>query len=113
MYVYQNGQLLWNWVVSTGQPGRDTAVGHYKVLNKIPNAYSYTWSLQMPYWLGIYWAGSLQNGIHALPIQANGQRLWEGYLGQRVSFGCVILSTQNAQTLYNWASVGTPVDIVW
>ena len=113
MYVYQNGQLVWNWVVSTGLPGRDTAVGHYKVLNKIPNAYASTWNLQMPYWLGIYWAGSLQNGIHALPIQANGQRLWEGYLGQRVSYGCVILSTQNAATLYNWASVGTPVDIVW
>lgn len=113
MYVYQNGQLLWNWVVSTGLPGRDTAVGHYKVLNKIPNAYASTWNLQMPYWLGIYWAGSLQNGIHALPIQSNGQRLWDGYLGQRVSYGCVILSTQNAATLYNWASVGTPVDIVW
>ena len=113
MYVYQNGQLLWNWVVSTGRPGQETAVGHYKVLNKIPNAYAYTWSLQMPYWLGIYWAGSLQNGIHALPIQANGQRLWAGYLGQRVSFGCIILGTQNAKTLYNWAAVGTPVDIVW
>jgi len=113
MYVYQNGQLLWNWVVSTGRPGQETAVGHYRVLNKIPNAYAYTWSLQMPYWLGIYWAGSLQNGIHALPIQANGQRLWAGYLGQRVSFGCIILDTQNAKTLYNWAAVGTPVDIVW
>ena len=113
MYVYQNGQLLWNWVVSTGRPGQATAVGHYKVLNKIPNAYAYTWNLQMPYWLGIYWAGSLQNGIHALPIQANGQRLWAGYLGQRVSFGCIILSTQNAKTLYNWATVGIPVDIVW
>jgi LysM repeat protein len=113
MYIYQNGQLLWNWVVSTGRPGQETAVGNYKVQNKIPNAYAYTWSLQMPNWLGIYWAGSLQNGIHALPIQANGQRLWAGYLGQRVSFGCIILSTQNAQTLYNWATVGTPVDIVW
>jgi LysM repeat protein len=113
MYVYQNGQILWNWVVSTGRAGQATAVGHYKVLNKILNAYAYTWSLQMPYWLGIYWAGSLQNGIHALPIQANGQRLWDGYLGTPVSFGCVILSTQNAQTLYNWAPVGTPVDIVW
>jgi LysM repeat protein len=113
MYVYQGGQLLWNWVVSTGRPGQATVVGHYKVLNKIPNAYAYTWSLQMPYWLGIYWAGSLQNGIHALPIQANGQRLWDGYLGTPVSFGCIILSTQNAQTLYNWAAVGTPVDIVW
>ena len=113
MYVYQNGQLLWNWVVSTGRPGQATAVGHYKVLNKIPNAYAYTWNLQMPYWLGIYWAGRLQNGIHALPIQANGQRLWAGYLGQRVSFGCIILGTQNAKTLYNWARVGTPVDVVW
>jgi len=113
MYVYQNGQLVWNWVVSTGRPGQETAVGHYKVLNKLPNAYAYTWGLQMPYWLGIYWAGHLQNGIHALPIQGNGQRLWEGYLGQRVSYGCVILSTENAATLYNWAPVGTPVDIVW
>jgi LysM repeat protein len=113
MYVYQSGQLLWNWVVSTGRPGQATAVGHYKVLNKIPNAYAYTWNLQMPYWLGIYWAGSLQNGIHALPIQANGQRLWAGYLGQPVSFGCIILGTQNAKTLYNWAAVGIPVDIVW
>jgi LysM repeat protein len=113
MYVYQSGQLLWNWVVSTGRPGQETAVGHYQVLNKIPNAYASTWGLQMPHWLGIYWAGSLQNGIHALPIQANGQRLWEGYLGQRVSFGCIILNTGNAATLYNWATVGTPVDIVW
>ncbi len=113
MYVYQNGQLLWNWVVSTGRPGQATAVGSYSVLNKLPNAYASTWALQMPYWLGIYWAGRLQNGIHALPIQSNGQRLWEGYLGQPVSYGCVILSTQNAITLYNWAPVGTPVDIVW
>ncbi|MBN1660612.1 MAG: LysM peptidoglycan-binding domain-containing protein [Anaerolineae bacterium] len=113
MYVYQDGQILWNWIVSTGRPGQETAVGHYQVLNKLPNAYAYTWGLQMPYWLGIYWAGHLQNGIHALPIQGNGQRLWEGYLGQRVSYGCVILSTENAATLYNWATVGTPVDIIW
>jgi LysM repeat protein len=113
MYVYQNGQLLWNWVVSTGRPGQATVVGHYQVLNKIPNAYAATWGLQMPHWLGIYWAGHLQNGIHALPIQANGQRLWAGYLGRPVSFGCVILGTQQAQTLYNWATVGTAVDVVW
>ncbi len=113
MYVYQGDQLLRNWVVSTGRPGQETAVGHYKVLNKIPNAYASTWGLQMPYWLGIYWAGSLQNGIHALPIQGNGQRLWDGYLGQRVSYGCVILSTENAATLYEWAAVGTAVDIQW
>jgi lipoprotein-anchoring transpeptidase ErfK/SrfK len=36
--------------------------------------------------------------------------LWEGYLGQPVSYGYVILSTENAATLYNWADGGTPVD---
>ncbi len=111
MYVYQGGQVVYKWVVSTGMPGAATIPGHFKVLNKIPNAYAYTWGLQMPFWLGIYWAGSLQNGIHALPIMANGKLLWEGYLGQRVSYGCIILSTENARTLYNWAAVGTPVDI--
>jgi hypothetical protein len=65
----------------------------------------------MPYWLGIYWAGSLENGIHALPILPSGQRLWQGYLGTPVSYGCVILGTIEAQTLYNWAEVGTPVVI--
>jgi hypothetical protein len=66
----------------------------------------------MPNWLGIYWAGSLENGIHALPILSNGQRLWDGYLGTRVSFGCVILGIADAQTLYDWADVGTPVVIL-
>lgn len=113
MYVYENGALKWSWVTSTGERGRETALGQFSVLNKIPNAYAYTWNLQMPYWLGIYWAGSLQNGIHALPILSNGQTLWEGYLGTPVSYGCVILSTQNAMTLYEWVNVGTPVHIQW
>jgi LysM repeat protein len=113
MYVYYNGELVWNWVVSTGRAGQGTAIGHWKVLNKIPNAWASTWSLKMPYWLGIYWAGSLQNGIHALPIMSNGQTLWAGYLGTPASFGCIILSTENARTLYNWAAIGTPVDVVW
>jgi tetratricopeptide (TPR) repeat protein len=109
MYVWQGERLIYKWVCSTGEPGRGTAAGHYRILDKIPEAWASTWSLRMPYWMGIYWAGSLENGIHALPINPNGTRLWEGYLGTRVSFGCIILSTENARTLFNWASVGIPV----
>jgi LysM repeat protein len=111
MYVYQAGDLLHVWLVSTGVPGAETITGNFEVLDKLPSAYAYTWGLQMPYWLGIYWAGSLQNGIHALPISASGQVLWDGYLGEPVSYGCIILSTENARILYNWTQVGTPVDI--
>jgi lipoprotein-anchoring transpeptidase ErfK/SrfK len=111
-YVYQDGQLLWTFVVSTGLPGSNTWTGTFHVQNKLPNAYAANWDLQMPHWLGIYWAGSLQNGFHALPILSNGQRLWEGVLGQPVSYGCIVLGVEDAQHLYNWAEIGTEVNIV-
>ena len=111
MVTYQGNTPVHHFVVSTGMPGANTAPGTYEVLDKHPNAYASTWNLQMPYWLGIYWAGPLENGIHALPILPNGQRLWAGYLGTPVSYGCVILSSENARTLYHWAEVGTPVII--
>jgi LysM repeat protein len=108
-YVYQNDQLLWVFVISTGIPGRETARGSFQIQNKIPMAYASTWNLQMPYWLGFYWAGTLQNGFHALPILSDGSRLWGGLLGRPASYGCVILSEADARTLYEWATVGTPV----
>jgi LysM repeat protein len=109
LYAYQGDTLIHSFVVSTGMPGANTSPGTFRVLDKYPNAYASTWNLQMPYWMGIYWSGSLENGIHALPILSNGQLLWEGYLGTPVSYGCVVLGTQEARTLYNWAEVGTPV----
>ncbi|MDY7040283.1 MAG: L,D-transpeptidase family protein [Chloroflexota bacterium] len=113
LYVWEDDLLIHDWVCSTGGYGSPTVPGNYHVLDKIPNAYASTWDLQMPYWLGIYYAGNLENGIHALPILSSGQLLWEGYLGQRVSYGCVILSTEAARTLYHWAEIGTPVTITY
>ena len=111
MYVYEGTLLIYKWVCSTGEPGRDTRTGTFFVQSRIDEAWSSVWRLRMPYWLGIYWAGSSENGIHALPINSNGTTLWAGYLGSKVSFGCVILDTPNARTLFNWAEIGTPVII--
>jgi len=112
MYVYEADQLVYSFIASTGM-GNSTRVGTFSVLNKIPNAYGATWNIWMPNWLGIYWSGSLQNGIHALPILSNGATLWAGYLGTPISYGCVVLDTYDAQVLYNWAEIGTPVQIQW
>jgi hypothetical protein len=90
-----------------------TRVGTFAVQSKIPNAYGATWNIWMPSWLGIYWSGGLENGIHALPILPGGGILWEGYLGRPVSYGCVVLGTYEAQVLYDWAEIGTPVEIQW
>ena len=110
MYVYEGDALVYSFVSSTGM-NNATAVGNFSVLDKIPNAYGSTWDLWMPNWLGIYWAGTLENGIHALPILSNGGQLWAGYLGVPISYGCVVLGVYESQLLYDWAEVGTPVEI--
>ena len=112
LFAYQGDQLVYSLVVSTGM-GNSTRVGTFSILDKIPNAYGATWGIWMPDWLGIYWSGTLENGIHALPILPGGDRLWSGYLGTPISFGCVVLGIDDALELYNWAEVGTPVEIRW
>ena len=110
-YAYVGDDLIYSFPTSTGLPGRDTAVGHFKVQSKIPMAYSSIWRLSMPYWLGIYNVGRIENGIHALPIRPDGTVMWGGLLGQKASYGCVILSNYAAKLIYDWAEIGTPVDI--
>jgi len=110
-YAWEGNKLVYSFATSTGLPGRDTATGHYKVLDKIPMAYSSIYRLKMPYWLGIYYVGRVENGIHALPIRPDGSVMWGGLLGTKQSYGCVILETTAAKRVYDWVEIGTPVDI--
>lgn len=111
LYAYEDEQLVFSYIASTGMAPTYTKAGQFQVQSKIDNAYGATWDIWMPFWLGIYYAGSTENGIHALPIMSNGQTLWSGYLGTPISYGCVVLGTEEAETLYNWAPIGTPVTI--
>ena len=112
MRVFEGGSLRWDWPVSTGIASSPTLAGVFQILSKEDNAYASQWNLWMPHFMGVYRAGpDLTNGIHALPILANGQRLWEGLLGQPASYGCIILGVAEAQALYEWAEVGVPVVI--
>jgi LysM repeat protein len=111
LYAYEGDRLIYSFVVSSGAAPTYTRTGEFRVQSKIPNAYGAAWGFQMPYWLGIYWSGSTENGIHALPILSNGQTLWAGYLGRPVSYGCIVVGTYEAKLLYEWAGIGTPVSI--
>lgn len=113
MYVYEGNRLIWNWVASTGEPGRPTVPGRYHIQSKFENARSNVWSLWMPYWQGIYWAGPVENGIHGQVTFDAGGRLWEGYLGTRITYGCVMIADHHAAQLFEWTEMGTPVSIHW
>ncbi len=112
MWVYQLGEEIRDYVISTGMPGSDTLPGIFQVQAHYPNAYGSRWDLWMPNFLTIYQApAGLENGIHGLPLLSSGVRLWANVLGQPASFGCVILDLDAAEWLYDWAEDGVVVEI--
>lgn len=113
-YVYENGQLIHEWVSSTGINSSPTWTGIYQVLSREPNAYAENWNLYMPNFIGIYApvpGSGFTNGFHGFPTRGGGQLLWENSLGRRVTYGCILLSDANVQILYNWAEEGVIVEI--
>jgi LysM repeat protein len=110
LYAYQNNQLVFSFVASTGI-GNSTRIGTFKVLDKIPRAYSSAFNIWMPYWMGIYYSGTLENGIHGLPLLMNGVELWGNLLGRPATYGCIESKTSEIKQLYDWAEIGTPVII--
>ena len=111
VYAYHKGELIFNFAASTGRRNL-TRVGRYRILDKIPNAYSDPWGFWMPYWMGIYYAGyNLENGFHSLPVLSNGVKLWGNKIGSPVTYGCVVLMPNDMKKLYRWAGIGTAVVI--
>lgn len=111
LYAYQGDTLVYSFIVSTGA-NNATRIGTFSILDKLPDAWSDPWGFWMPDWMGIYWVGYTENGFHALPVLTNGNVIWGNGLGTPISHGCVVLSTENARLLYNWATIGTRVEIL-
>jgi lipoprotein-anchoring transpeptidase ErfK/SrfK len=91
------------WVtVSTGLAGTPTVTGQYRIYVKYP---AQTMSgpgyylPDVPYVMYFY----LGYGIHGT--------YWHNNFGQPMSHGCVNTPTPDAQWLYNWAEVGTLVNV--
>lgn len=111
-YLFQAGALTDVWPCSTARSGYWTRIGNFKVQTKLPRAYGSRWGFWLPYWLGIYFAGGLENGIHGLPYDAKtGVKDWGNKIGTPISFGCIVLQDAAAQKLYNVAYIGMPVNI--
>ena len=112
MWVYQDGDLYREYVISTGIDSSPTMPGIFQITTHEPNAYASIWDLYMPHFMGIYYATpDLLNGIHGLPLLSSGRRLWADVLGRPASYGCIILNLGAAEELYNWAENGVVVEI--
>lgn len=113
-WVYENAALKWEWPVSTGINSSPTWPGIYQIISHVDNAYAANWNLWMPNFMGVYRpipGADFTNGFHGFPTRGGSQLLWTNSLGTRVTYGCILLSNENAQALYTWAEEGVVVEI--
>ncbi|MFZ0549089.1 MAG: L,D-transpeptidase family protein [Candidatus Promineifilaceae bacterium] len=113
-WVYENGSLKWDWPASTGIDDSPTAPGIFQIQSHVDNAYANNWDLWMPNFMGVYRpvpTSDFMNGFHGFPTRNGSQLLWTNSLGHKVTYGCILLSSDNAATLYNWAEEGIVVEI--
>ncbi|MCC6617013.1 MAG: L,D-transpeptidase family protein [Anaerolineae bacterium] len=112
--VYENGDLKWDWVASTGIDSSPTWPGIYQIISHEPNAYAGNWDLWMPNFMGVYRPipdTDFTNGFHGFPTRGGSQLLWTNSLGTRVTYGCILISDDHIRQLYDWAEDGVVVQI--
>lgn len=107
MRLFENKNQVGEYQVSTGKWSMPTPIGTRYIEDKNPRAWSAKYGLYMPFWNGI----GEGYGIHELPEWPNGYKEGEAHLGTPVSHGCIRLGVGPAETVYNWAAIGTPVYI--
>jgi lipoprotein-anchoring transpeptidase ErfK/SrfK len=69
----------------------------------------------MPNFMGIYQPApnvEFMNGFHGFPTRDGANLLWTNNLGTPVTYGCILLSNENAAQLYEWAEQGVIVEIL-
>ena len=102
VYAYEGDVMVNSFIVSTGTWMYPTVTGEYKIYVKYryANMHGPGYFLpDVPYVMYFY----KSYGLHGT--------YWHHNFGTPMSHGCVNLSIEDAGWLYNWASVGTVVNV--
>lgn len=109
MTLFENGEAVDAYLISSGKRGMDTPKGEFSVQNKASRPWSKQYGLYMPYWQAITPDGKY--GIHELPEWPGGYKEGANHLGTPVSHGCVRLGVGAAERVFAWSDIGTPIII--
>jgi lipoprotein-anchoring transpeptidase ErfK/SrfK len=102
VYAYQGSTMVNSFIVSTGTWQYPTVTGQYNVYVKyrFANMHGPGYFLpDVPYVMYFY----KSYGLHGT--------YWHHNFGHPMSHGCVNLQTDDAAWLFNWASIGTLVNV--
>lgn len=120
--AYENGRTLFSWKISSGIEGNPTSPGIYQILTHDEIAHGSSFNLcgaqgcgqwKMNWFMGVYEVRpGLMNGFHGAVELPNGALLNGGFVGVPATYGCIMSLDDNARSLYDWAEVGTLVEII-
>jgi lipoprotein-anchoring transpeptidase ErfK/SrfK len=98
--AYAGQTAVFQTFVSTGLPATPTVVGTYRIYAKYVSAPMSGPGYYLPNvpYIMYFYRGYALHGTY-----------WHSNFGQPMSHGCVNLSVADAEWLFNWAEVGTPV----
>ena len=104
-YLYQKGQLVHTYLISSGRPGHDTTPGHFRVYAKVlmqdmgcfPGAEYCTKNVP---WVSYFDGDQALHGTY-----------WHHNFGHVMSHGCVNMPIDVAKFVYYWAPIGTEVTV--
>lgn len=114
--VIENGKIARQYPVSSGAYETPTPQGKFQIHRKQElRVSSQDTPYRMPYYMAFKQSGS--HGLHALPYlgdEKTNSDFWHearSHIGIPVSHGCVRFLPEDAEALYGWIEVGTPVYI--
>jgi len=109
LVALENGEEVYNFDIVTGREEKETSAGSFKIFRKHEKYTSKTYGSEMPYTMFFTADGKAIHGTHMSTLRS----YLHSYLTESVgSEGCVGLTDDNAQALFEWAPVGTPVIVV-
>jgi LysM repeat protein len=124
LVAFENDEIVFSWGISSGRDTAPTYPGIFQILTHNDVAYGSSYTLcsdagtdcgqwEMYWFMGIYEViPGLVNGFHGAVLLPNGGYLGGGGVQTPSTFGCLMSLNVNATHLYEWAEIGTVVEIL-
>ena len=121
---FEDGELIFDWGISSGREEAPTYPGIFQILTHDEKAFGGSFALcnetgtncnqwEMAWFMGIYEVvPGLMNGFHGAVLLPNGGYLGGGGVYEPTTFGCIMSVDKWARQLYDWAEIGTMVEII-
>lgn len=110
--AWQNGQIVHETKVSTGMYLTPTVKGSFKIRTKVPMQDMRGPSPYKQYYpTGKYLVKNVPHVMYFYQAYAIHGAYWHNNFGRPASHGCVNVPLVSAEWLFNWADIGTRVEV--